>query len=82
MKLYVAKADVHIEDIFERLVLVGFAQRGCQMAYLPTKIPNFGLFLEGLGMENVGKFNGNLVHFTANFYRELHVRMEYYVADW
>jgi hypothetical protein len=28
---------------------------GCQMVYLQTKNPNFGIFLVGLGMENFGK---------------------------
>jgi hypothetical protein len=38
---------------------------GCQMAYFQTKNHNFGTFLEGLAMEDVGIFYGHLVYFVA-----------------
>jgi hypothetical protein len=37
------------------------SSRGCQMAYLQTKYRN----LDGLAMEVVGVFYGNLVYFKA-----------------
>jgi hypothetical protein len=38
------------------------------MVYFQTKSPNLGKFLEGLGMEKVGVFNGHLKYIMAVWY--------------
>jgi hypothetical protein len=43
-------------------------EQGCQMAYFQNEKSQFGQFLGGLAMEDVGIFNGHLVYFTAIWY--------------
>jgi hypothetical protein len=59
----------------EQLLFAGTQNRGCQMVWFPTKNHNLGLFLEGLGMENVGIVDDDLEYFTAICYK-------YFMAVW
>jgi hypothetical protein len=49
--------------------LLRCGKQGCQMVYFQTKNPNLGIFLEGLGMENVVKFYDQLEYFTSIWYK-------------
>jgi hypothetical protein len=51
-------------------------EQGCQMVYFSDQKSQFGLILEGLGVENIGIFYDHMEYFTAICYN-LHMTVWY-----